>query len=397
MAGEVAGCRACGVYDEAYYASQCGPVPYGRNERWLGYFGAVADNLLRSFAPRRVFDAGCAFGLLVESFWDRGVEAHGRDVSDFAISQVRKGMQGFCRVGSIADPIEGGYDLVTCIEVLEHLPEAEALQAIASMARAAPRLLFSSSPGELTEPTRVNVRPVSYWLARFAEAGFAPLVSYDAGFVAPHAFVLERAEAGRSPAELAAFAEKLRLRVDLAVLGRRLPGLQAELAQVRERLRSVEAQAQRRADEERRVRTASAERAAGTRREAIEALSQLARARQEIAALREQSQHELAEARDQARREQAAALDQAQLELAQAREQVRLITRDRDAVVQSTAWRATWPLRRLVALVPAAARRRLRQALRLAWWSVTLQLGSRLRGRRAPAATGVCGPDDGRS
>ncbi|HVZ10775.1 hypothetical protein [Rhodopila sp.] len=63
-------------YGPEYYQSHCGPVPYTRNDHWLGFFGAVADAIVRSFAPARVFDAGCAMGLLVESLWDRGVEAH---------------------------------------------------------------------------------------------------------------------------------------------------------------------------------------------------------------------------------------------------------------------------------------------------------------------------------
>ena len=69
-----------------------------------------------------------------------------------------------CSLGSVADPIEGRYDLVTCIEVLEHMPEAEAIRAIAAMTKATDRILFSSSPSDFNEPTHVNVHRAIYWL-----------------------------------------------------------------------------------------------------------------------------------------------------------------------------------------------------------------------------------------
>ena len=115
------------TFDREYYKAHCGDLPY---DHWVGFFGKVADEVIRSFRPTRVFDAGCAYGFLVQAFWDRGVEAYGRDISRFANSKVRQDLKPYCAVGSIAGPIEGKYDLVTCIEVLEHMPETEALEAI---------------------------------------------------------------------------------------------------------------------------------------------------------------------------------------------------------------------------------------------------------------------------
>src|SRR5438270_13883388 len=126
------------LYREEYYRSYCGSVPYSRSElpHWAAFFGTIAEELIKVLQPKRVLDAGCALGFLVEAFWDRGVEAWGMDVSSYAISQVRRDLQPYCRLGSIADPIEGPYDLITCIEVLEHMPEAQARQAIENMTRA---------------------------------------------------------------------------------------------------------------------------------------------------------------------------------------------------------------------------------------------------------------------
>src|SRR5579883_1022111 len=120
-------------YDAEYYAHGCGPIPYERSPHWLNFFSGIAAELVRSLRPKRVFDAGCAWGFLVEAFWDLGVEAHGVDISAYAISNVRRDMQPFCRVGSLTEPIRVVYDLVTCIEVLEHMPAEEAQEAVRHM------------------------------------------------------------------------------------------------------------------------------------------------------------------------------------------------------------------------------------------------------------------------
>jgi len=152
-------------YDRAYYACHYGPLPYDRGEKhWAIFFGGIADELIRSFAPRRVFDAGCAVGFLVEAFWDRGVEAYGRDISDHAISQVRPELRPYCAAGSIAVPIDGRYDLITCIEFLEQMEESAAISAVAAMTRAT---------DDFKEPTHINVRPAIYRRRLFADQGFA--------------------------------------------------------------------------------------------------------------------------------------------------------------------------------------------------------------------------------
>src|ERR1700682_4741490 len=110
------------LYGSEYFQSHCGPVPYTRSHReWLGFFSKIAEEIISSLAPKRVLDAGCAMGFLVEALRDRGGEAYGLDVSEYAISQVRQDVAPYCKVASLAEPIAGRFDLITCIEVLEHL------------------------------------------------------------------------------------------------------------------------------------------------------------------------------------------------------------------------------------------------------------------------------------
>jgi hypothetical protein len=91
------------LYTASYYASNLG-IPYERNEHWLRFFGTVGDRIVSSLAPSTALDVGCAFGFLVEALRDRGVDATGTDISEYAISQVGGSAVGHCRVESALEP-----------------------------------------------------------------------------------------------------------------------------------------------------------------------------------------------------------------------------------------------------------------------------------------------------
>src|SRR5690606_8208266 len=60
------------------------------------------------------------------------------------------------------------------------------------------------------------------------------------------------------------------------------------------------------------------------------------------------------------------------------------------AIEGSTAWRVTRPLRQMGASTPWLSRN-LRRGLKLAWWTVTLQLPARYRARREALASSAAG------
>ena len=330
------GCGTGEIYGAAYFASHCGPFPYAREvPHWTRFFGGVADEIVARLRPKRVFDAGCAHGFLVEALWDRGVEAWGRDISDYAIAQARPDIRPFVSVGSITEPLGGPYDLVTCIEVLEHLPEAEAIVAIGRLAEAAPLVLFSSTPSDTEEPTHLCVRPVRWWLDRFAEAGLAPVPEFDAGFLTPHAMLFRRSEGPVASAVLDAFAALMRLRMADRETERRLAEARAALAT--EIARTTEARA--------RAEAAEASLAA----EAARAGALVARA-------------------EAAERER----DTSRLLVASLREEIGLIR-------SSTSWRLTAPVRAVGRRLPVPVKRLFRRAAKLGWWTVSGQLPGRVK------------------
>ena len=201
------------LYDAKYYQIGCGPVPYDRSEpRWSTIFSEVASHLAEALHPKKVLDAGCAMGFLVEALWDLGIEAWGIDISPYAIQNTRRDMRPYCRVGDIAKDIDGSYDLITCIEVLEHLPADAAVAAVERMCRCADTVLFSSTPYDFAEPTHFNVRPLMYWLTLFQKCGFDPDLLFDASFVVSHAMLLRRSSQPWPVEVLKTFANLLRVR-----------------------------------------------------------------------------------------------------------------------------------------------------------------------------------------
>jgi O-antigen biosynthesis protein len=387
------------TYGANYYASHCGPLAYGREEpHWAHFFGLIADEILRSLRPRRVFDAGCAHGFLIEGLWDRGVETAGRDISHFAVSQVRADLQSFVAQGSITDPIEGEYDLITCIEVLEHMPEAEAIGAIAAMTAAAPRLLFSSSPVDLEEPTHVNVKPVIWWLARFAEAGFAPVPEYDASFLTPHAFLLERSEEGRRPRDLAAFAEIIRQRMRATALAGRQAQVEHERNLAVQSANQAAQDASQAAEQARHRESAAA---------AVASAAMAERGRLEVFLTQAQSQRDAAIAEAaatlarQAERATAATEQEAASAELRARLEAEVVAAqaawhmaqlERDTLLYSTTWRATRPFRQVAGAMPVSWRRTLRRMARASYWIITLQFGTRMAQWRAAEARRLAPP-----
>lgn len=180
-------------YGSYYYRHDCG-IPYERNEHWLNFFDRVAEAIVREFHPSTVLDAGCAMGFLVEALRKRGVDAKGIDVSEYAISQVHESVAEHCSVASLSEPLPGRFDLVTCIEVLEHIPAEQADVAIANLCAAGDRLLISTSPRDYSEPTHLNVQPPEFWSAAFAREGFFREVDRDLSYITPWAALYVRRE-----------------------------------------------------------------------------------------------------------------------------------------------------------------------------------------------------------
>ncbi len=216
------------LYGRHYFAHDLG-LPYERNDHWLEFFGHVADGIQAALAPRRVLDAGCAYGFLVEALRARGVHAFGLDVSDYAIGQVHESVRPFVRVADLVDPIEGRFDLVTSIEVLEHVPPTTIGRVLDNLCSVTDQLLISSSPVDFGEPTHLGIRPPEDWAAELARRGFYRAYDVDASFITPWAVLYRKGSPSIVDVVRDAERAQWRLRQEATELRARVLQLHAEM------------------------------------------------------------------------------------------------------------------------------------------------------------------------
>lgn len=195
------------LYDASYYENYNGEA-YGRTEHWITFFETIADNIVRSLQPKSTLEVGCAYGLLVEALRDRGVDAFGMDVSEYAVSQGRPDIRKYLSADSILKPLDRHYDLIVTIEVIEHIREEDCELAIKNMCDAADSILLATTPDGFDDPTHFNVNAPFYWIKKFSKFGFEPDVRHDAGYITPYAMLFRRKDSVSLEDVHALFGEK---------------------------------------------------------------------------------------------------------------------------------------------------------------------------------------------
>jgi SAM-dependent methyltransferase len=179
-------------YSESYYRSGLGP-PYEQSEpHWARFFGAVAAQLLQHVQISTALDVGCAKGFFVEALLRRGVDAYGVDISEYAIAAASDVVRERVSVHDLTAPLAGKWDLISCIEVIEHMDPVDAQKAIDHITAATDLVLLSSTPHDFAEPTHVNVHRPQDWAEWFAARGFFRRLNTDLSGLSPWATLFER-------------------------------------------------------------------------------------------------------------------------------------------------------------------------------------------------------------
>ena len=215
---------------------------YARYDRVASNADIAGWLLWRNFRVGTSLDVGCATGYLVEVLRERGIDAEGCDLSSYAIDHPAPGAVGHVRVANLFAGLpwaDGTFDLVTTLEILEHLPPDRVPIALEELARVCGGYLYATIPsfgpnrsgpdghfegkvrlervehyrslgpgypGPVPEPDlaldadgnlvegHLCIASFEWWTERFAEAGFTRCVDVE-----------ERLYADIEPADLAPY------------------------------------------------------------------------------------------------------------------------------------------------------------------------------------------------
>lgn len=187
------------IYNENYYKHYSlgnKSVYYKEYKPLKDFFDNLAEQVVKTINPKTVLDVGCAMGLFVAALRDRGVEAYGIDISEFAIENVRDDVKPFCKVaeaqGKLPESFPKKFDLVVSIEMIEHLDAEDGDKVIDNICSYTNNIIFSSTDSEINDPTHLNVKPAKYWAKRFAKNGFYRSVNDDMSFISSQAAFFKR-------------------------------------------------------------------------------------------------------------------------------------------------------------------------------------------------------------
>lgn len=213
---------------------------------WLPYFDAIAKELVINFKPSLVLDIGCSDGLLLSSFLKFGVKGCGVDISKESVSYAPREIKSNIILLDIEKEYlpfkDDTFDLITILEVLEHLHDHENILSEMHRVLKPGGLVLMSSPIEskalgianklLSKLSKVkeesnnlhdyelcnfaphiNVHPKKFWIRAFESKGFR----YIEDFKRTHRSLIKQIIAMHEPKE-----EIAKLLIKFGALGRRI-------------------------------------------------------------------------------------------------------------------------------------------------------------------------------
>jgi len=114
----------------------------------LGYIDEQAG-----LKGKRVVDVGCGGGILAESMAAKGAKVLGIDMGEtpLSVAKLHKLESGVeldyrqCTAEELAEEMPGSFDVVTCMEMLEHVPDpASVIKACAKLVKPGGKVFFST-------------------------------------------------------------------------------------------------------------------------------------------------------------------------------------------------------------------------------------------------------------
>jgi SAM-dependent methyltransferase len=152
------------IYDDAFFEEMRGmKIEAYRN---------VAKILDRNLAFQSVFDIGCGAGQLLQEFAKLGKRCVGCEYSEAGIRRAGETITVFHADAGKEIHLSQHFDLVTCVEVAEHLDRRCSNQLVENCVTYGERVFFTAAPPGQTGVGHINLQPREFWFDLFARNGF---------------------------------------------------------------------------------------------------------------------------------------------------------------------------------------------------------------------------------
>ncbi|MAK61233.1 MAG: hypothetical protein CMK09_09670 [Ponticaulis sp.] len=136
----------------------------------------VAPIMVEALNPTSLLDVGCGRGAWAQVWGTTGIsDVHGVDGEYVDTTKLHIDPSVFHK-RDLAKPfdLERRFDLVTTLEVAEHLPPDASRRFVDSLVRHGDRILFSAAPPGQGGERHVNEQSLEFWRSLFAEHGYVP-------------------------------------------------------------------------------------------------------------------------------------------------------------------------------------------------------------------------------
>lgn len=166
------------LYDGRYFAGKNAVSGYDDYQNCKGVLDRWASMVEQLVHPTSLLDVGCAYGFMLDYFRARNVPAWGMDPSAFAVSHASPSAQPYIARAAlpgipdkIAPTAPVTFDVVTCTEVLEHVPEGLVPASLRELAACTDRFLVTlimlEGPGADGDEGHICLKSRDWWNAQF--------------------------------------------------------------------------------------------------------------------------------------------------------------------------------------------------------------------------------------
>ncbi|MFA5132991.1 MAG: methyltransferase domain-containing protein [Candidatus Paceibacterota bacterium] len=133
----------------------------------------ICSDIYKSFIPKTLLDFGCGAGQLVKIFNDMEVNAFGYEPSKIANTYKRSG-----KIDSQYAFLD--YDLITCMDVAEHIPVVDVDEFLSEIKKASVReefvvvfsICFRGDPNFKHDSTHITERTREWWEYKLRSNGY---------------------------------------------------------------------------------------------------------------------------------------------------------------------------------------------------------------------------------